>query len=352
MPNQRGDLETVQSLRAIAALLVVAFHGVGAWSSRILHQPAHEIWANGSGGVDIFFVISGLVMMISADRVAARIGAWRIFLRQRIIRVVPLYWIMTTAKVVAILVLPASLMRTSLTLSHVVGSYFFIPMRDPNGEIYPVLEVGWTLYYEMLFYALVTTALALRVPLLAIAGPALSAFALTAIVGGFGGFAHTIMGEFANTIVIEFIFGAMIGIGIKRGIIIPQPAAALLLGLGFAFILSAPVVTAFLRPLTWGLPAACIVAGAVSLEDWLRGRIPRWILDAGDASYSIYLMHVFIIPPLFTIITRIAPVTLWLPTIVAASLLMSTAVGRFGFMWLERPLLHRLRPTPLSQQVR
>jgi exopolysaccharide production protein ExoZ len=350
MPNERGDLETVQSLRAIAALLVVAFHGVGAWSSRILHQRADEIWANGSGGVDIFFVISGLVMMISADRVAGRIGAWRIFLRQRIIRVVPLYWIMTTAKVVAILVLPASLVRTPLALSHVVGSYFLIPTRDPNGEIYPVLEVGWTLYYEMLFYALVTTALALRVPLLAIAGPALSAFAMTAIVGGF---AHTIVGEFANTIVIEFIFGAMIGIGIKRGIIIPEPAAALLLGLGFAFILTGPVLTAFLRPLTWGLPATCIVAGAVSLEDRLRGSLPRWILDAGDASYSIYLIHVFIIPPMFIIITRIVPATLWLPTIVTASLAMSTAVGRFGFMWLERPLLRRLRPTPISisQQV-
>jgi peptidoglycan/LPS O-acetylase OafA/YrhL len=335
VPRQRTDFITVQALRAIAALLVVAFHGVDAWSTRVLGQPADIVWPNGAAGVDIFFVISGLVMVISANGLADKQAPWRIFLRQRIIRIVPLYWIMTTVKVVAVLAVPALVMRTRLDLPYVVGSYLFLPVKDAMGSMFPVLPVGWTLTYEMLFYLMVVMALALRRPIYLVATPLLAVFALVGIAGGLGGF--------ANTIVIEFLFGVLIGTAIGYRKQVPFWAAASLLGLGFAALLTVPVVTGVLRPITWGLPAAFIVAGAVALEEPLSAVIPRSLRNAGDASYSIYLMHPFIVPIVFLVVARLTPATLWLPVTICASLLASIAIGRIGFMGIERPLLRWFR---------
>jgi exopolysaccharide production protein ExoZ len=341
--RESATLTTVQALRAIAALLVVAFHAVDAWGSHVLHQSGDEIWANGSGGVDIFFVISGLVMVIAAGRVADRPRGWYIFLRQRITRIVPLYWIMTTVKLVAVLVLPALVVRTSLNLPYVIGSYLFLPIYDPSGEFVPVLPVGWTLTYEMLFYILVVIALALRIHILAVTVPALSAFALVAIADGSSGL--------ANTIVVEFVYGVLIGMSIKRGIRMSCLAATTLLGLGFAVLLTVPVVSSVLRPITWGLPAACIVVGAVALEVHLSALLPRWVSLTGDASYAIYLMHPFVVPLIYIVVARIFPFTLWLPATIGLSLLVSTAVGGFGFVWIERPLLRWLRRPPVAPTV-
>jgi exopolysaccharide production protein ExoZ len=343
METRRGELATVQALRAIAALLVVAFHAVDAWGHHVLGLHGDEIWPNGGAGVDIFFVISGLVMVISADRLAGRSRAWRTFLRQRITRIVPLYWIMTTAKIAAVMALPMLVERTKLDLPYVIGSYLFIPVRDPQGHLFPVLPVGWTLNYEMLFYTLVALALALRAPVLKIAGPALGVFALIAIAGSSDGF--------ANTIVVEFLFGVALGVIIRRGIRMPAPAAIALVCVCFAIILPGPVVSGVLRPLTWGIPAACIIAGAVALEERVSARLPRWLLDAGDASYSIYLMHPFVVPLIYIVVARSLPATLWLPVTIVAGLLASTAVARLGYLWIERPLLRALRRRPLAPSV-
>jgi exopolysaccharide production protein ExoZ len=195
--------------------------------------------------------------------------------------------------------------------------------------------------YEMLFYMLVVLALALRVPVFAVAGPALCSLVLANIAGVL---------EFPDAIIAEFLFGVLIGEAIKHGKNIPLPIAAALFWLGFAAILSGPVITPVLRPITWGIPAACIVAGAVAFEERLSAIIPRWALDAGDASYSIYLMHSLVVPGVYIVLARIVPETLLLPATIVSSLLASTAVGRLGFTWIERPLLHwlrRPRPAPI-----
>ena len=106
------------------------------------------------------------------------------------------------------------------------------------------------------------------------------------------------------------------------------------------------MITAVLRPITWGIPAACVVAGAVGLEERLSGRTPRWLTDAGDASYSIYLIHLFIIPVIYIVVSRTLPAMLWLPMIIALSLAASATLGKMSFVWLEMPLLRWLRQSP------
>ena len=60
------QLRSVQCLRAVAALFVVGFHGTLLWHDNFL--PSVKPWDNGNSGVDLFFVISGFIMMVSSRR--------------------------------------------------------------------------------------------------------------------------------------------------------------------------------------------------------------------------------------------------------------------------------------------
>lgn len=341
MAERRTELLTVQALRAIAALLVVAYHAVGYWGAHVRAEDADAIWGNGAAGVDVFFVISGLVMVISASRLHGRPMAGWVFLRHRLTRIVPMYWIATTAKILLVLALPALVARTHLDGLYVAGSYLLLPVRDAAGDISPVLPVGWTLTYEMLFYLLVGLALTVRVQMLRVVVPALLAFSAVAVFAGPG---WPPIAGFANTIVLEFLAGVLIGMALQRDRVVPEPLGWVLLLGGFAALLFMPVVSGVLRPLTWGLPATAIVLGAVGLEHRLAPRLPRWLLAAGDASYSTYLTHGFVVPFVGVIVlhTGMAPAPA-LAMIVGGSVVLSALVGQASYILLERPLIHVFR---------
>jgi peptidoglycan/LPS O-acetylase OafA/YrhL len=340
---RRDDLLTIQALRAIAALLVVAYHALDEWGTHVAGRSADALWGNGSAGVDIFFVISGLVMTISASRVIGRPHPALLFLRQRLIRIVPLYWLVTTAKIAAVLVLPMLAARTRLDFGYVLGSYLLLPVRDLTGTFRPVLPVGWTLTYEMMFYLLVAVALICRLPILRVALPALVLFAAASFIDD----------GFANTIVIEFLYGVAIGMAWQNGTL-PKSVlfGTVLLTAGFAAILLMPVESGALRPLTWGVPAACIIAGAVQLESVLRAALPRWLLAAGDASYAIYLTHGFVVPAVFLLASHARlPAGPLLIVTVAASLVVSLMAGHVTHIWLEQPMLQWFRRRPAAPSI-
>lgn len=333
---RRHDLLGVQCLRAVAAFLVVAYHAVDQWTTHMPGYASGDYWPNGAAGVDIFFVISGLVMTISVQRNAGRPHPAWTFSKDRLIRIVPLYWIITTLKIAAVLAAPALASRTTLDPIYVAGSYAFLPVRDATGVIRPVLPVGWTLTYEMLFYILVATALLIRVPLGRVCVPVLLAFVTLAFVVPSDGF--------ANTIAAEFLFGIAIGSAIPR-LQALHPAIGAIVGLAaFAAIVLVPVGDALARPLTWGIPAACIVAAVVSTELSIRRHLPRWLLAAGNASYATYLTHGFVIPAVFILCARsIALDWAGLTATIILSLVVSGIVGQATHHIIEQPLLLRLR---------
>ena len=129
----------IQYLRAVAALAVVVFHAA---------ERSGLNFVVGAAGVDIFFVISGFVMWTLA---ATRpVSTWA-FYRDRLLRIAPLYWIVTL--VMAVGALAGLFPRIRLTADHVIASLAFVPHRSPsNGEIWPLLTQGWTLNLEMFFY--------------------------------------------------------------------------------------------------------------------------------------------------------------------------------------------------------
>ncbi len=331
--ERRGGIATVQALRGAACLLVVAYHALDAWAGRLAPpRTADQLWPNGAGGVDLFFVISGFVMAISSGGFAGPVDARR-FLARRLRRLVPLYWTLTAAKLA---ILAASVGPAFLPgLWHVVASLLFVPSRDAAGVVRPVLGVGWTLQFEMLFY-LVFAAWIWRRRASAAGGglPMLLPVLLPLAVAGFfrrAGWPAPL--ALANGLVLEFCLGvALAGWGWR-----PRPAiAAGAALLGAALLLGSPAPGPW-RFALWGGPAALVLAGAVALEPALGRRMPRGVLALGEASYAIYLVHPFLVPPLARLLAARAPPGLALPALLAASLAASALVGLALDAWIDRP---------------
>ena len=332
---------TIQALRAVAALLVVLLHAFETWGERVDPAAPGVNWENGAAGVDIFFIISGFVMVISSRRLVDQAGAWLIFLRHRVVRIVPLYWLLTTGKILAVVVLGGVILRTGLNFNFVAGSYLFLPVTDSVGHFRPVLPVGWTLTYEFLFYLFFAAALAMRVDVTRIVIPGLGLIAIAALSRTEAWPAWTIL---FDTIVVEFVFGVMLAKWTLRGFRLPPTMARIFILSGFGLILIVPMISENARVLTWGIPAFAIVAGAVSLEPFVALALPRWLLTLGDASYSIYLSHGFVLPAFGILVSRIVSRGLWTEGLtIILCLIVSSIAGWIVFFFIESPMLHALR---------
>ena len=280
-------------------------------------------------------------MVVASRRLVGRAGGWLTFLQHRIVRIVPLYWLITTAKIAAVLLLPMLVMRTSLDLGFVVRSFLFLPVVDSAGHFRPVVSVGWTLTYEFLFYLFFAAALAMRIDVLRVVIPGLGLIATLALFRTDTWPDWTIL---FDTIVIEFVFGVVLGKWTLQGYRLPLPIAAGLVVGGFVLILIMPFASENLRVLTWGIPAFAIVAGSVSLEPVLAPALPRWILTLGDASYSIYLSHGFVLPAFMLVVGRMVSAGLGAEVLtLVLCVSVSSIAGWILFVGAEKPMLRALR---------
>jgi exopolysaccharide production protein ExoZ len=332
---------TIQALRGVAALLVGLVHVFEMWGLRVNPGAPGLSWGNGAAGVDIFFIISGFVMVVSSRRLAQLPRGWLTFLQHRVVRIVPLYWLVTTVKLIAVVVLADLVLRTSLNLGYVVSSYLLLPVVDAFGHFRPVVHVGWTLTYEFLFYLIFAAALAVRAKVLKVVLPTLILFALVGVARTETWPYWTVI---FNTIVLEFGFGVILGKLVLQGRRLPPGISTFLVLAGFVLLLSVPSGSETLRFMTWGLPALAIVAGTVSLEPVIAKAVPRWLLEIGNASYSIYLTHGFVVPMIGIFIALMG----WSGAMsqvltVLVCLALSALVGWMVYLTVERPMLRALK---------
>lgn len=332
MPPER--LYGLQTLRALAALMVLAGH--------IRAEAAHYFALDLPGaalpwtrGVDIFFVISGFIVTLSAARFAGRPGA---FLSRRLRRVVPLYAFFTTLMVALLLVTPGALKDTGLDPAQILSSYLFLPYERGDGRIAPVLSLGWTLNYEVFFYVVLALCLALPRPLLTCC-IALAAFCHIAPLLP----PVTAVRFYGDPLVLEFIFGVILARLWQCGFVRPSARlalAALVLGLALMTVLHQSTLP---RVLAAGLPATLIVGAGTLLAP--RGPLPFQAL--GDASYALYLSHRFVLRAATLVLVPLLPAT------PLAALVFCLLVGGLS-LWaalavhrhIERPLTRALTPRP------
>ncbi len=322
-------------------MLVVAMHADQMWKLRVDPRHPDTFWDTGAAGVDIFFVISGFVMFVSTQNLV-RIRDWRSFAWRRLARIVPLYWIATTLKVVLVLAIPSLALHTVLSLDGVVASYLFVPWRTEFGGLLPVLPVGWTLNIEMAFYALFALALACGIGLLPVILPCLLMAAAMShfVTPDWPGIAL-----YCDPIVLEFAAGLCLGAVTLRGPRLPPIPAAIAVVGGFAMLVFLPPTLP--RLLLWGAPATLIVAGTIGLERPLRRAPSRWLLMFGAASYSTYLFHSFVLVALGIVLQQLPlPLSVsWVLAIVLGCTL-SALGGELCRRAFERPwgaALKRLR---------
>ena len=332
-----AKLPGLQVLRALAALMVLVGHVLAeAEHYFALPLPGDAIpWTR---GVDIFFVISGFVITLSAQRFRGQPGP---FLWRRLMRVVPLYWLFTTLMVAALVLIPGGAKDTSFDPLQILSSYGFFPYERADGRIAPVLSLGWTLNYEIFFYALAALCLALPRPL-----PALTAVLIgLAALGMFVDFTSPQLTFWTNPIILEFLFGIGLARLWLRGWHWPHPGAAacgMLVGVALLIILHPTPLPRFVAA---GLPAAAIVASGTLLCPLYR--LPGMVW--GDASYALYLSHRFTLRAATLMLLPLLPASLWGAMVYVVIVCIATlGAGLLTHLWIEKPMLNALGPRSQS----
>jgi exopolysaccharide production protein ExoZ len=282
-PKANIKFHFLQALRAIAAWLVVADHAlIDVTHSELSNPTASLAWTLGSVGVYVFFVISGFVMVHISWDDFGRPGAAPTFLRRRIIRIVPLYWLATLGAVVFHKVSANDSVPAGWP--ELLQSLLFIPYHEENIGWAPILRQGWTLNYEMMFYAIFALCLIFERKM-ALWGLAVALVIFT-LVGRF--FPPGILAYLSSPILLWFV-----------------------LGVGIAAL--------------WRL-------GGFAEPKGLAG-LAKFFEPFGDASYSIYLVHGIAL----TMLMRIsgAPSVWFVP----AGLLIATISGMGVHILIEKPML-------------
>jgi peptidoglycan/LPS O-acetylase OafA/YrhL len=254
-------------------------------------------------GVDLFFILSGFLMVyISTPYVDGRRSTAN-FLLQRAIRIWPMYILATGLYLCLNIAMRLSQGRelpfdaSPLRLL----SFLFVPSFNASGQLQPILGVGWTLNYEVFFYLVFALALAVgRRALLSAVALILGALFLAGTALPAETAAHAFLG---NPILFEFLLGALVAkLFVSGRLAVVPPAAAILGGLALLLAFAWLPNEGYFRVLYRGIPSLLIFIGVLNVD--ARITWPKWWIHVGDGSYSIYLFHLIFLYPLAAFVLR------------------------------------------------
>jgi len=300
-------LQSVQALRGLAAFLVLLYHTAAVQQSEVSPDNAAEMgyltgfWDQGFAGVDMFFVISGFIMVYITRNYVRSVSGWLGFFYARITRIYPLWWVFAGIMAVYFLVVygqPASpkIIQPGQVGPHLVQSFLLLPQKT-----FPVLSVGWTLVHEVFFYVIFGGLLLFgarwRPWFMAVWAGLVVAMAFAI---GSPRESATFFELLISPLALEFLAGALIGYLVIKPVKIPAVPVTVISGLALALALfigidvMSPHLT-WHRVLVYTLPCAGLMWGLVTLECSGRICLPKWTGAIGDASYSLYLSHIFVL---------------------------------------------------------
>jgi exopolysaccharide production protein ExoZ len=357
-------LLALQTLRAIAATMIVFLH---AEELVAIHAAAHQgsfshlrVFPLGVG-VDLFFVISGFVVAYASKSLfAAPGGRWE-FMRRRLIRIVPLYWTALTLRLLALAVgfsLGTKIFPDAMAIA---TSYLFIPY-DSRGfgpdYPFPVLDLGWTLNYEMFFYFLFACFIGLRrdVAVLAVVACLSTGIVLATLFPP----TNLEIRFWLHPIALEFACGTLIALLFLRGLVLPRIVRLGLIVVAVCIWLVpvswfgndfGPGFYSWVRFMIWGVGAVLIVVAAALGPTSFKSVWSRTIADLGDSSYALYLMHPFVFLVVKAILSKVVvPEMLYWPLVIAISGLAIVSAALFHKL-AEVPVITFLRKVTASRVV-
>lgn len=328
-------LNGLQCGRAIAALMVAVFH------ANVFLLPKNFYNGEGAGaafnfgyaGVEFFFVLSGFIMALVHRRDFGQPAQATKFLRKRILRIYPIYWVILTLLLAIYFASPGRGPEHAREPFAILTSYLLWPTTDG-----PIMQIAWTLQHEMLFYAVFTLLIVhLRLGMIAF-GIWMMACVLS--LGSWSEMPYP-MGFILKAHNLLFLFGIVAALMYKRlsrdvARLFFFSGTALFVGLGLTETLTAIDLPHNLLPLGYGLGATLAVIGLA------RGELPapRWLVFLGNASYAIYLVHLPVMN-IAAVPLRKAGVQDMLPPLVMLALItvIVTIAGSLAHVYLEKPLI-------------
>lgn len=336
--NTRRHLPTIDSLqwlRCLAATLVVLYH-TEVQLFRLADGHVNNM-GFGASGVDLFFVITGFIMVYVTHE---RVPTFGMFMFRRLLRIAPLYWLFTAMMLVLVTATPSLLHSAKFELPHVLSSFLFLPFPHPVLDDWrPLLVPGWTLNYEMFFYVLYGAFLFLTLPLRI---AAVSAVFIALVAAHLAGMQSPVVYFYGAPIVLEFIGGMLIAyLYFARDEI---PLAAIAGAVLAGAVMSGAAIWAGVseqpeRAAYWGVAATAFVLAAVFTEKahgWPK--VPL-LSHLGDASYSIYLSHLFVISAITVAIDKTGAFALLGTMGTRAIMIVSAlAAGSAVHRLIEKPL--------------
>jgi exopolysaccharide production protein ExoZ len=315
-------MDSLQVLRALAASAVVLFHC--DWTGIA------------SFGVELFFVLSGFIICYAAARDPNQ------FFIKRAIRVVPLYWAATLSIICGAMMLPQLFPGSVVTAETIVKSLFFIPFTRADGEVYPLLFLGWTLNYEMFFYLIFGLCLTIskhKAPVLA-AIIIMILVALNPMLKPLG----VALDFWTKPILLYFVVGiAAYGLWLKRDYWTQRLSPKV------AMVASAMTFTLFVIDAPSWFAAHLVIKGFLAIVLMLMlirldGLVawPAWILLLGDASYSLYLLHPYAIEAIDRLVHPLSSTWMGI-TLTLFACALAGALAVIGYKIVEAPSNRYLR---------
>jgi exopolysaccharide production protein ExoZ len=334
----RTQLLSIQYLRAIAALSVLVTHAL-QWP---LPEMNMYLLKTGRLGVEVFFVISGFIITTIAGD-----GPFhpRVFLERRAHRIIPTYWAATFLVAVLAIALPDQFRTTVPTIEGLLKSMLFIPSQEPKA---PLLLLGWTLNFEVFFYLIFASLFFLRSGTRTVV--LLVCFALLVSIGQFGTGLTYVEAIYTSPSLIGFALGTVLAQAYRLGWItrlgeyLRWPVIATPFCLLLAFYVidwdSADSI-ALWKHLLMSFTALSIGLLALHCETQNKVADLKSLKYLGDASYSIYLFHIFAVAGVWAIAKRMFDVQQPLLYLMctALAILAGLIFGLLCHHYIERPLL-------------
>jgi exopolysaccharide production protein ExoZ len=298
------QIQFIQAMRGIAAFMVFGWHEASSFNTPIEADIFKFIFKNGIAGVDVFFVISGFIMMIvaggslSGGRKAAE------FFIKRFSRIWPPY---AVATFLYLTFMWNAGWLDPVAVHEFIPSIFFIPTASGA----PSLGVGWTLNLEILFYIIFSLGILLgawRWPFIIAVCFSISALkfdmlSLNVISDYIPSSIRAYLSQSLHPSFLEFFAGMLIGKLYLSNIKINRTTGIVLgsLGCSFAFWQYFSGLWGSVGILGWGIGAIALIFGLAAADKagcvWSP---PKFLLWLGKISFSLYLMHV----TLFAVVTK------------------------------------------------